>query len=77
MMSEPPPKRPQGSNADEWRLFLSAYVDSRATIFDGLSFVAVQIAEAIEGMRERCAKCAESNGATMVGQRIAADIRNL
>ncbi len=47
--------RPRGSNADEWRFFLSVYLDDRATNPDGLSFVAVQIVEAIEAERERCA----------------------
>ena len=46
--------RPHGANADEWRLFLSCHVDSRATSVDGLSFAAVQIAEAIEAERARC-----------------------
>jgi hypothetical protein len=51
--------RPQGTNADEWRLFLSAYLDSRTTSADGLSFMAVQIAEAIEAERSRCAAMAQ------------------
>jgi hypothetical protein len=50
--------RPQGTNADEWRLFLTHYLDSR-TSADGLSFVAVQIAEAIEAERSRCAAMAQ------------------
>lgn len=41
-------KRPQGSNADEWHLFLSEYLDNRATSPSGLPFIAVQIAEAID-----------------------------
>lgn len=41
-------ERPDGSNADEWRLFLSMYLDNRATQPNGLSFVAMQIAEAID-----------------------------
>ncbi len=44
-----PMSRPTGSNADEWRLFLSEHLDTRATEVDGLSFVAVQIAEALDG----------------------------
>ncbi len=55
MISKETTVSPRGSNADEWRLFLSGYVDSRATSIDGMSFVAVQIAEAIEAERERCA----------------------
>lgn len=39
--------RPGGSNADEWYLFLSEYLDSRANFPDGLTYIAVQIAEAI------------------------------
>jgi acid stress-induced BolA-like protein IbaG/YrbA len=42
-------KRPSGSNADEWHLFLCEYLDNRATgSGDGLAFIAVQIAEAID-----------------------------
>jgi hypothetical protein len=48
--------RPRGSNADEWHLFLSQYLDNRATSPDGLTFMAIQIAKAIaaatEGMGE-------------------------
>jgi hypothetical protein len=40
--------RPRGSNADEWHLFLCQYLDNRATSPNGLTFMAVQIAEAIE-----------------------------
>jgi restriction endonuclease Mrr len=40
--------RPKGSNADEWHLFLCQYLDNRATSPNGLTFVAVQISEAIE-----------------------------
>jgi hypothetical protein len=39
---------PLGSNADEWRLFLCQHLDSRATHPNGLTYVALQIAEAIE-----------------------------
>lgn len=50
--------RPQGSNADEWHLFLS---ENR----DALPYVAVQIAESVEALEKkvyipgqwRCAKC--------------------
>jgi hypothetical protein len=51
--------RPRGSNADEWHLFLCRRLDNRATHPSGLEFVAVQIAEAIEAERDRCAKIAE------------------
>ena len=40
--------RPTGSNADEWHLFLSEYLDNRATSPNGLPFMAVQIAEALD-----------------------------
>jgi hypothetical protein len=43
--------RPSGSNADEWHLFLSEYLDNRANFPDGLTYMAVQIAEAIEASR--------------------------
>jgi hypothetical protein len=36
-----PPQRPLGANADEWNLFLSEYKDA-------LTFLSVQIAQAIE-----------------------------
>ncbi len=49
------PVRPRGANADEWHLFLCEYMDSRATYPGGLEFVAVQISEAIEAERDRCA----------------------
>lgn len=41
-------ERPQGSNADEWCLFLSVYLDSRATSPNGLARMAIQIAAAID-----------------------------
>ena len=41
-------ERPLGSNADEWHLFLSLYLDSRATQPNGLTYVAVEITDAIE-----------------------------
>jgi len=41
-------KRPEGNNADEWHLFLSEYLDNRATFPNGMTFMAVQIAEAID-----------------------------
>jgi hypothetical protein len=43
--------RPTDSNADEWHLFLSEYLDNRATHPEGLPYVAVQIAEAIDDAR--------------------------
>lgn len=51
-MTDTTMKRPSGSNADEWHLFLCEYLDDPC---DGLAFIAVQIAEAIEAERERCA----------------------
>jgi hypothetical protein len=42
------PRRPTGSNADEWHLFLCGFLDNRATSPSGLTFIAVQIAEAID-----------------------------
>ncbi len=48
-MREDTMKRPSGSNADEWHLFLCEHLDNRATgSGDGLGFIAVQIAEAID-----------------------------
>lgn len=45
-------KRPSGSNADEWHLFLCEYLDNRATgSGDGLGFIAVQIADALDDYR--------------------------
>jgi hypothetical protein len=41
-------ERPLGSNADEWHLFLCRHLDSRATSPNGLTYIAVQIAEAID-----------------------------
>lgn len=41
-------KRPSGSNADEWHLFLSQHLDNRAQFPYGMSYVAVQIAEALD-----------------------------
>ena len=41
-------RRPHGSNADEWHLFLSEHLDNRANSPSGLSFIAVQIAEALD-----------------------------
>lgn len=40
--------RPTRSNADEWLVFLSEYLDNRAGFPSGLPFVAVQICNAIE-----------------------------
>lgn len=45
-MPGPPTPRPQGSNADEWHLFL-------AENNDNLAFLAVQIAEAIDEAEKR------------------------
>jgi hypothetical protein len=42
------PNRPRGSNADEWHLFLCEHLDNRANSPNGLTFMALQIAEAIE-----------------------------
>lgn len=41
-------KRPSGSNADEWHLFLCTRLCNRPNHIDGLSYMAVQIAEAID-----------------------------
>jgi hypothetical protein len=41
-------KRPLSFNADEWHLFLCQHLDSRATCPNGLTYVAVQIAEALD-----------------------------
>ncbi len=46
-------KRPSGSNADEWHLFLTEYADNRAAFPNGLAFLAVQIAEALDEAKER------------------------
>lgn len=43
--------RPTGSNADQWHLFLSEHLDSRAPSPHGLTFMAVQIAEALDDFR--------------------------
>ena len=40
-------ERPTGSNADEWHIFLSEHLDNRAGN-SGLTYMAVQISEAIE-----------------------------
>ena len=52
-------KRPRGSNADEWHLFLTEFCDNRATQPNGMTYVAVQIAEAIEAAArgEPCGEC--------------------
>ncbi len=65
--------RPRGTHAWEWRLFLSGYVDSRATSIDGLSFVAVQIVQAIEAERERCAQLHESVNQASDEERLMSD----
>lgn len=41
-------QRPTGSNADEWHLFLSEHCCSRPNQVNGLTYMAVQIAEAID-----------------------------
>jgi hypothetical protein len=41
-------KRPLGSNADEWHLFLCQHLDGRATCPNGLTCMALQIAEALD-----------------------------
>jgi hypothetical protein len=41
-------ERPLGSNADEWRLFLCWHLDSRANHPNGLTYMALQIAEALD-----------------------------
>lgn len=46
-------RRPHGSNADEWHLFLSEHLDNRANSSSALSFIAVQIAEALDEAQER------------------------
>lgn len=54
------PRRPSGTNADEWHLFLCEYLCDRPNgAGDGLAFIAVQVAEAIEAERERCARLHE------------------
>jgi hypothetical protein len=50
---EGPPRRPRGANADEWHLFLCGYLDNRASFPRGLTYVAVEIAEAIEAAEKR------------------------
>jgi hypothetical protein len=39
---------PKGPNDDEWHLFLSHYLDNRATQPNGLNHVAMQISDAIQ-----------------------------
>ena len=46
-------KRPIGNNADEWAEFLDEYLESRKDSPNGRSFVAVQIAEAIDAAEKR------------------------
>ena len=41
--------RPSGSDADEWRLFLSESLNNRR----GLTYIAAQIAEALDQAQER------------------------
>lgn len=57
--------RPQGSNADEWLMFLCDHLDVDDARPKGLEYVAVQIAQAIETLEKkvfvpgqwRCPKC--------------------
>lgn len=53
--------RPAGSNADEWHLFLTEYCCNRPNQVNGMTYIAVQIAEAIETAerraREPCGEC--------------------
>jgi hypothetical protein len=51
-----PADRPDGSNADEWLLFLEERLDNRANCPNGLTFMAVQIAEAIDKVKVRAEK---------------------
>jgi hypothetical protein len=46
-------KRPADSNAGEWYMFLTGYLDDKAANGFGLTFMAVQIAEAIDEAQER------------------------
>lgn len=52
--------RPNGSNADEWHLFLTEWLDNRATCPNGMTFAAVQIAEAIDDAEKRGADAIHS-----------------
>lgn len=52
-MSDDIETRPKDSNADAWHLFLSEYLDARANSPSGLTFMAVQIAEAIDDAERR------------------------
>jgi hypothetical protein len=52
-MSDDIETRPKDSNADAWHLFLSAYLDARANSPSGLTFMAVQIADAIDDAERR------------------------
>jgi ribosomal protein L40E len=52
-MSDDIETRPEDSNADAWHLFLSEYLDARANSPSGLTFMAVQIAEAIDNAERR------------------------
>lgn len=47
-------KRPTGSNADEWQLFLLYWLNDLPSRLDGnIQFLAVQIAEAIDDQARR------------------------
>lgn len=64
-MSDPPytgETRPQGSNADEWHLFLAERLDNRAAFPNALPFVAVQIAEAIDSVLASALATIEAQG---------------
>lgn len=52
-MSDDIETRPEDSNADAWHLFLSEYLDARANSPSGMTFMAVQIAEAIDDAERR------------------------
>ena len=46
-------KRPTGSNADEWQLFLVEYFQSRPSSEWNFAFMAAQIAQAIDEAQKR------------------------
>ncbi len=52
-MSDDIETRPKDSNADAWHLFLSEYLDARANIPRGMTFMAVQMAEGIGDAERR------------------------
>jgi hypothetical protein len=63
--------RPEGNNADEWHLFLCQYLDNRAAFPNGLTFMAVHIAEAIDNAIEAQAAKVKELEAALVKQRDA------